>query len=128
MESPNLQHLEEGLPTSMLFATLCKNSGYTVVHSFCTPVNTFSFIIYNYIIVSNSFNKCNNYIISLYLDTQSLADAAAQKVNITYTDCKTPIISIQDAIEASSFFSDQVVDQVFGDPEGRIFMPIIRKK
>ncbi|CAB4021615.1 xanthine dehydrogenase oxidase-like, partial [Paramuricea clavata] len=50
--------------------------------------------------------------------TQSLADEAAEKVEITYTDCKTPIISIQDAIEASSFFSEQICDQVFGDPDG----------
>ncbi|CAB4031501.1 indole-3-acetaldehyde oxidase-like [Paramuricea clavata] len=50
-------------------------------------------------------------------NTQRLADEAAEKVKITYTDCMTPIISIQDAIEASSFFSEQIVDQVFGDPD-----------
>jgi xanthine dehydrogenase/oxidase len=47
-----------------------------------------------------------------------LADEAAEKVKITYTDVKTPIITIQDAIDASSFFSDEIVDQVFGDPDG----------
>ena len=49
-----------------------------------------------------------------------MADEAAAKVSITYTDCKTPIISIQDAIEGSSFFSDQIVDEVFGDPDGKL--------
>ena len=55
-----------------------------------------------------------------------MADEAAEKVKITYTDCKTPIISIQDAIEASSFFSEQIGDQVFGDPDGKwkIFITI----
>ncbi|XP_028411467.1 xanthine dehydrogenase/oxidase-like [Dendronephthya gigantea] len=50
--------------------------------------------------------------------SQSLADEAAEKVKITYSDCKKPIISIQDAIEASSFFSDQIVNQTFGDIDG----------
>ncbi len=49
-----------------------------------------------------------------------MANEAAEKVKITYTDGKTPIISIQDAIDASSFFSDQIVDQVFGDPDGKV--------
>jgi xanthine dehydrogenase/oxidase len=54
----------------------------------------------------------------ILIDTQSLADEAAGKVKITYTDVKTPIITIQDAIDAKSFFSDEIVDQVFGDPDG----------
>ncbi|XP_028395681.1 xanthine dehydrogenase-like [Dendronephthya gigantea] len=50
--------------------------------------------------------------------SQSLADEAAEKVKITYSDCKKPIISIQDAIEASSFFSEQIVNETFGDVDG----------
>ena len=54
----------------------------------------------------------------LLLASQSLADEAAKKVTITYTDCKTPIVTVKDAIEAKSFFSDQIVSKVYGDPDG----------
>ena len=50
--------------------------------------------------------------------SQNLADGAAEKVQITYSDCKTPIVTVDDAIKAGSFFSDQIVNKVYGDPDG----------
>ena len=58
-------------------------------------------------------------IIHIFLASQSLADEAAEKVKITYSDCKTPIITVDDAIKAKSFFSDQIIDEVYGDPDGK---------
>jgi xanthine dehydrogenase molybdopterin-binding subunit B len=51
--------------------------------------------------------------------SQNLADGAAEKVKITYSDCKTPIVTVDDAIKAKSFFSDQIVNKVYGDPDGK---------
>ncbi|XP_028399776.1 xanthine dehydrogenase/oxidase-like isoform X2 [Dendronephthya gigantea] len=51
-------------------------------------------------------------------ESQSLADEAAEKVKITYSDCKPPIVTEEDAIKAKSFFSDQILSKVYGDPDG----------
>ncbi|XP_028415709.1 xanthine dehydrogenase-like [Dendronephthya gigantea] len=49
--------------------------------------------------------------------SQSLADEAAEKVKITYTDCKPPIITIDDAVRAQSFISEKIVRNIYGDPD-----------
>ncbi|XP_046849634.1 xanthine dehydrogenase 1-like isoform X2 [Xenia sp. Carnegie-2017] len=50
-------------------------------------------------------------------ETQSIADKAAEKVEITYTECKKPIITIEDAINAKSFFTDETVNYTYGDTD-----------
>jgi xanthine dehydrogenase molybdopterin-binding subunit B len=39
----------------------------------------------------------------LITDTQKIADKAANVVKVTYKDCKPPILTIPQAIEAKSF-------------------------
>lgn len=58
----------------------------------------------------------------LYLETQSIADKAAEKVEITYTECKKPIITIEDAINAKSFFTDETVNCTYGDTDSKNFL------
>ncbi|XP_066268462.1 uncharacterized protein [Branchiostoma lanceolatum] len=53
-------------------------------------------------------------------DTQSHADAMAKAVKVTYTDLKPPILTIQDAIAAQSFFPSNDQEVIKGDAEGAI--------
>ena len=39
-------------------------------------------------------------------------------MQITYSDEKVPITSVQDAIKASSFITDQIQNMTAGDPDG----------
>ncbi|XP_067671007.1 uncharacterized protein [Haliotis asinina] len=50
-------------------------------------------------------------------ETQAAADEAVKKVDITYTDVRTPILTLDDAIEKESFFANPLVEHRLGDPE-----------
>ncbi|XP_035691294.1 xanthine dehydrogenase-like [Branchiostoma floridae] len=52
-------------------------------------------------------------------DTQVHADAMAKAVQVTYTDMKPPILTIQDAIATKSFHPN-VKEVVKGDPKGAL--------
>ncbi|XP_035690573.1 xanthine dehydrogenase-like isoform X4 [Branchiostoma floridae] len=52
-------------------------------------------------------------------DTQVHADAMAKAVQVTYTDMKPPILTIQDAISAE-FFHPNVQEVIKGDPKGAL--------
>ena len=54
-------------------------------------------------------------------DTQAHADAMAKAVQVTYTDMKPPILTIQDAISAESFHPN-VQEVVKGDPKGIVHL------
>lgn len=57
----------------------------------------------------------------LVLETQQIADKAAAVVKVTYKDCKPPILTIPQAIEAKSFappFLPFCQDINVGDAEG----------
>ena len=58
----------------------------------------------------------------LFLETQALADEAAEKVIISYSDCKPPIITVKDAIIASSFFPGKDENLLVGDPDGKVLL------
>ena len=55
---------------------------------------------------------------SLFTETQALADLAAQKVVVKYTDVEQPILSIQQGIAANSFNPVDIKPTVIGDPDG----------
>ena len=55
---------------------------------------------------------------SLFTETQALADLAAQKVVVKYTDVEQPILSIQQGIAANSFNPMDIKPTVIGDPDG----------
>ncbi|KAL2612676.1 hypothetical protein R1flu_024368 [Riccia fluitans] len=49
--------------------------------------------------------------------SKEIADAAAKLVDITYTDQKPPVLTIEDAIAANSFFDERGVDFTAGSAE-----------
>ena len=53
-------------------------------------------------------------------DSQAVADMAACKVKVEYTDTTTPVTDLSEAIEKSMFFPKQVDDIVIGDAETAI--------
>ena len=56
--------------------------------------------------------------IHIFTETQALADLAAQKVVVKYTDMEQPILSIQQGIAANSFNPMDIKPTVIGDPDG----------
>nr|KAG5714257.1 hypothetical protein BaRGS_018474 [Batillaria attramentaria] len=50
-------------------------------------------------------------------DTQVLADAAAEKVVIKYKDIKKPILTVEEAIAANSYFEIPFTENVIGKPD-----------
>ncbi|XP_067671800.1 xanthine dehydrogenase/oxidase-like [Haliotis asinina] len=50
-------------------------------------------------------------------ESQTLADAAADKVKVTYKDVKPAIVTIEDAIREESYHANPMVDHKSGDPE-----------
>lgn len=45
---------------------------------------------------------------------QEIADAASKLVDVTYTDQKPPILTIEDAMTADSWFSERGADFKYG--------------
>ena len=56
--------------------------------------------------------------IHIFTETQALADLAAQKVVVKYTDVEQPILSIQQGIATNSFNPVDIKPTVIGDPDG----------
>lgn len=50
-------------------------------------------------------------------ETQTLADAAAEKVVVKYKDVKKPLLTIEEAIEAESYHQFYVPEKTIGDPD-----------
>ncbi|XP_046576122.1 probable aldehyde oxidase 2 [Haliotis rubra] len=50
-------------------------------------------------------------------ETQTAADEAAKKVDITYSDVSTPILTLDEAIEKESFWANPLAEHRLGDPE-----------
>ncbi|XP_046544314.1 xanthine dehydrogenase-like [Haliotis rubra] len=50
-------------------------------------------------------------------ESQTLADAAADKVKVTYKDVKPAIVTIEDAIREESYHANPMIDHKTGDPE-----------
>eukprot|EP00058_Branchiostoma_floridae_P011134 XP_002596622.1 hypothetical protein BRAFLDRAFT_78483 [Branchiostoma floridae] len=68
---------------------------------------------------SNEVSFAGQPVALVIADTQVHADAMAKAVQVTYTDIKTPILTIQDAITAESFHPI-VKEVVKGDPKGAL--------
>lgn len=60
------------------------------------------------------FDEYFPYLSSLLLMWQRVADEAASLVAVEYTDLKTPILTIDDAIAANSFFNERGIEWAQG--------------
>ena len=57
------------------------------------------------------------HVIGIFIETQAIADKAAKLVKVSYSAVQTPIVNIDDAIAAKSFFKKPIPAFVVGNPD-----------